>query len=140
MKQTVAFNPENFLEAAKAFLTGAASEAEFRTIVGRAYYAAYGSLRMRLCRAKGVDPDELFGKSGRHSKLIRSIENSSHDIRQVLFSYQRLWVERVHADYDYSAQMTHDDAKSAVSDAAWVIKQLANIQDRKFKSFPLATP
>ena len=135
----MAFDPESFLAAAQALLgSSASSEADFRTIAGRAYYAAYGSLRVRLCRAKGLDPAKLFGKSGRHVDLIRGISRSSHGIRRVQIQYQRLLAKRARADYRYSDRVTRGDAEMAVSDADWVVSHLASLSDRDFRSFPLA--
>lgn len=86
-----------------------------------------------------MEPDKLFGKLGRHHELIRGIQTSSRDsdIRKMLTQYQSLWTKRVRADYNYGVKVTYDEAESAVSDAAWVAKQLANAQDKEFESFPL---
>ena len=134
----MAFDPESFLAAAKAFLGSASTEADFRTIAGRAYYAAYGSLRVRLCRAKGLDPTKLFDKSGRHVDLVRGISTSSHGIKRVQIQYQRLLAKRVRADYRYGERVTQGDAEMAISDADWVVSHLASLRDREFRSFPLA--
>ncbi len=64
----VAFGPGGFLENGRLILGKApGSEAAARTVCGRAYYAVYGSMRIRLRRAKGVSADHLFGRAVRHS-------------------------------------------------------------------------
>lgn len=110
----------------------------FRTVCGRAYYAVYGAMRSQLCRAKGVSPRHLFGRTGRHSDLIAALARGSAQFKSVSRQYRRLHIARVSSDYRYTDPVTRPDAERALRDAEWVASRLNNIPEREFRSFPLA--
>lgn len=132
------FDPAGFLETARSLLDGQPDEADIRTACGRAYYAAYGTMRRRLCEAKGVSPDRLFGKTGRHGDLVNAIWRSPR-LRNVGAQYQRLLSKRVQSDYKSDSEVRRADAEIALQDATWVVAQLVKIRDRDFQSFPLVS-
>ena len=135
----MAFDPVGFLETGRFLLgQGPVSEATFRTVCGRAYYAAYGTMRHRLCRAKGVTPRNLFGRAGRHGDVIKALNLGSARFKRLGFQYQRLFITRVKSDYNYSTEVTRQEAVRALEDAEWVASRLASIPNRDFKSLPLA--
>ena len=135
----MAFDPAGFLETGQFLLAqGPGSEATFRTVCGRAYYAVYGTMRSRLCRAKGVSPRDLFGRAGRHGDVINALKLGSARFKRVGIQYRRLHIERVKSDYRYTDRVTSHDAERAIGDAEWVASRLASIPNREFKSLPLA--
>ena len=93
-------------------------------------------MRTRLCEAKGVSPDQLFGKAGRHGDVVKAIWQSPR-LRNVGVQYQRLLAKRVQSDYKYDSEVRRSDAEIALQDATWVVAQLAKTRDKDFRSFPL---
>jgi hypothetical protein len=137
----VAFDPLEFLETGRLLLGQASgSEATFRTVCGRAYYAVYGTIRGQLSQARSVPPDHLFGRAGRHGDLINALNLGSAQFKSVGIQYRRLHIARVSSDYDYAGRVTRHDAERALSDAEWVASRLNNIPEQQFRSFPLAPP
>ena len=135
----MALNPVGFLETGRLLLANASgSEATFRTVCGRAYYAVYGMMRSRLCRAKGVSPGHLFGRAGRHGDVINALTRGSAQLKSVGLQYRRLHITRVRSDYRYSAEVARQEAERALDDANWVASRLTSIPEREFKSLPLA--
>lgn len=98
----MSFDPGTFLDVAKSLLSGASNEAEFRTVSGRANYAVYGVMRARLSRAKGIAPDRLFGRAGRHGDVVSAIWKSSGGFRHVGVQYQRLLAKLKDKDFKSS--------------------------------------
>lgn len=134
----MAFDPAEFLETAKSVLADGQCERDFRTVAGRAYYAAYGTMRTRLSRAKGIHPDQLFGKAGRHSDIVRAISLSSPALRKIGAHYLRLYSERVKSDYKYDTEVRRGDAEMALQAASWIVSSLNSLRDRDFRSAPFA--
>ncbi len=114
-----------------------ASEAAARTACGRAYYAVYGTLRVRLCRAKGKAPGDLFGPRGRHGDVINALALGSARFKGIAAQYRRLHIRRVNSDYRYSAPVARQEAERALNDADWVAAQLTSIPEREYRSLPL---
>ena len=134
----MAFDPVGFVETGRILLARApASEAAARTACGRAYYAVYGTMRILLCRAKGVSAKHLFGQAGRHGDVINALTLGSAQFKSVGAQYRRLHITRVKSDYRYSAQVVRQEAERALDDADWVASRLTSIPDREFKSLPL---
>ena len=133
----VSFDPGTFLDVAKSVLSAASSEADFRTVSGRAYYAVYGTMRKRLCGAKHLSPSRLFGKAGRHAELLSAIHRGTRGFQDVGAQYGHLYAKRTRSDYKYETPVTREDAKRAVDDAKWVVSRLGRIRDKDFSSFPI---
>ena len=130
------FDPATFLATAKAVLKAGSSEADHRTIAGRAYYAAYGLMRARLCSAKGTGAPALFGPRGRHKELTDAASRLK-PFNGVAPLYNGLRVLRNRADYTYNTVVSRRDAVTAVDDADWVLRQLRGFTQGDYKSFPL---
>lgn len=135
----MAFEPDSFLQAARTMSNVASTEADFRTVAGRCYYAVYGYLRERLCAAKGTTPEILFGGSGLHGRLAKRVSLVS-PFTEVGFLYNGLLTRRTNSDYKYRFTVSRDDAGSALKDAEWVLRKLRDIGDEKFETFPLEPP
>ena len=135
----MAFDPAGFLKTGRFLLAEApGSEATFRTVCGRAYYAVYGVMRSRLCRAKGVSQEDFFGRTARHSQVINALNLGSPRFKRLEFQYRRLHITRVKSDYIYSSEVARQEAERALHDAEWIASRLTGIPDREFKSLPLA--
>lgn len=135
----MAFDPAGFLATGRFLLAKApGSEATFRTVCGRAYYAVYGTMRNQLCQAKGVSPGDLFGPAGRDGEVINALALGSAPFRSLVAQYRRLHIARVKSDYRYSAQVARREAERALDDADWVTSRLSGIRDREFRTLPLA--
>ena len=135
----MAFDPAGFLGTGRFLLAQAPqSEATFRTVCGRAYYAVYGTMRSRLCRAKSVTPRILFGRAGWHGDVINALNVGSARFKSIGVQYRRLHITRVTSDYRYTDPVTHNDAERSLGDAEWVASRLTSIPASDFKSLPLA--
>lgn len=131
------FDPGGFLSSARALLSQSHAEADCRTASGRAYYAVYGTLRTRLCRAKGQTPERMFGKSGRHIDLAKGLPVGSSAFKQLAAFYNSLLALRVRSDYEYHRPVTADEAAEALTKAEWIVSRLQSIRDNEFRRFPL---
>ena len=128
-----------FLETGRLLLAEAqGTEAMFRTVCGRAYYAVYGTMRSQLCRAKGVSPEDLFGRAGRHGDVINALSLGSAQLKSVGVQYRRLHITRVKSDYSYSGEVARQEAERALDDADWVASRLTGISKKEFRSLPPA--
>ena len=135
----MAFDPIGFLATGRLLLAKApGSEATFRTVCGRAYYAVYGTMQSQLCRARGLSPGHLFGPRGRHGDVLNALALGSAQFKSIAAQYRRLHLARVKSDYRYSAQVARQEAERALDDADWVTSRLSGIPDREFRTLPLA--
>lgn len=133
------FDPAEFLATAKSVLMNGQCEGDFRTVAGRAYYAAYGTMRTQLSRAKGIPPDQLFGKAGRHSDVVRAISRGSPALKKIGAQYRRLYSTRVRSDYKYDTEVRRSDAEMALQAANWIISTLTNLRENDFRAAPFAS-
>ena len=109
----MAFDPGEFLGAARSLLKVPGNEAVFRAVGGRAYYAVYGTMRARLCGAKDVSPKELFGQAGRHGDVIKALDRGAPRFKSLVHQYASLHFVRVKCDYRYDERVTLRDARRA---------------------------
>lgn len=132
------FRPEAFLESAAVLLRQSRlHEGHCRTAVGRAYYAAYGTLRARLCQSKHLPADRLFARRGRHGELVKLLALSGGRFSSIQAQYRKLYRGRVLSDYVYGDSVARADAEEAYEDARWVVDKLMRLGDRHFRGFPL---
>lgn len=135
----MAFKPDLFLVTAQALLKRASSEADFRTVAGRAYYAAYGYMRQQICFHKNVTPQKMFGRSGRHTDVAKATVGSG-SFKKITQPYNSLRVLRTTSDYIYTGDVSKADAEGAVNDATWILRELRRLSSSDFKNFPLTPP
>lgn len=96
------FDPKQFLHLAKTISAGTnSSEAEFRTSVGRAYYAVFLIARDRLFILGRLDSIEEIPDL--HSKVVKEVRSIKRPLGDKLDALRRI---RVQADYVLSAQDT----------------------------------
>lgn len=127
------FDCQSFVEVAGAILEdvltgGSASQGHFRTIVGRAYYGAYGYLRQRIVKACG----NCFGTAGKHTQLISACLGPAANPHVVRIGsrLQQLQALRVRADYecDSSLNITSNEAETAVDIANKLCDKIGKLQ------------
>ncbi len=119
--------PREFLETA-ADLSSGVREADWRTSIGRSYYALFLALREVLLAG---DPRRLLSSGGGrrlgHEFLVRCLKNCSdadvNEIGDILFD---LKIKRHDADYDLSVRIDRQAATRSLADA----KNLAEHVDR----------
>ncbi len=98
--------PRAILDVADGLITGA-EEAEWRSAVSRAYYAAFHAAR-ELLRACGFDVPRA---DAAHAYLWLRLANSGHpDIRQAGNELNELRQVRNRADYDVEGDFPHTPA------------------------------
>lgn len=111
------FEPKKFLEISKE-LDGCnpKNEAHFRSIINRAYYAAFGHL-------KNLNPGYSHGISV-HQDLIKTLKNSN-DTKDIIIGkkLEDLFERRKKADYKYHLQIKSSDCRYAVRTAEEIIKK-----------------
>lgn len=108
------FRPEDFLALAKDLLERSRSEAILRTVISRAYYAAFQHVR------------EHSGRQGiRHSELWREIDRADFDSGHLGDRIRRL---RNAADYADPMPDLEEDARWCVGRAEQLICNFGNAQ------------
>lgn len=119
--------PWEFLETA-ADLSSGVREADWRTSIGRSYYALFLALREALLA--GIPRRLLSSGGGRrlgHDFLVRCLKNCGdsdvNEIGDILFD---LKIKRHDADYDLAVRIDRQAATHALGDA----KRLAEHVDR----------
>ena len=133
----MAFDPERFIDSAEGLLRAPSTQANFRTAMGRAYFAVYGVFRERVCEAKGVTPRALFGRSGRHGHVVRLVGMSA-DFKRLHIDFQALMAMRVNSDYRYHLpDYKRPDVESAVDSAKDAIALMKRTEKAAFRAFPL---
>lgn len=133
----MSFNPSDFVGTADRLLASAKNAADRRTVVGRAYYAVYGSFRSRLIAAKGSTSRKLFGQSGKHTRiLVRMTWLSEFKAMQLRLS--GLFRQRADCDYEYDDQHTPstEKARGAVDTARDLLEELDAIEEKHYRNFP----
>ena len=102
-------------------------EAEFRAVIGRAYYSAYHKCNEfhSALPSPGLEPDS---NQGAHAKLIKrlgspTVTNGEVKKQSKMLSYmlQTLKKDRTDADYELSLDIALPDAKRSVLDAGKII-------------------
>jgi uncharacterized protein (UPF0332 family) len=113
-------NPRDFLDVADSLL-GGISEAEWRSAVSRAYYAAFHVVRHLLVQCGFSVPD---GEQA-HAYLWLRLANAGHpDVQQVGSDLGAIRTVRNSADYDLNRFMHHGTAANQIQAAEDVIHLL----------------
>jgi hypothetical protein len=114
---------QQYLAYAREICGEESSEACLRTVMSRAYYAAYWKARRRV-EKKGI----TIPKTNAHEAVwdeYASIKNSTFTpIREIGI---RLKTKRAWADYESAPSVTHKDAETTLEDAAELIGDMEEI-------------
>ena len=112
----MAFNPLDFLEFSKSLKEAANSEAQYRTILNRAYYSVFGYLRQNI--------NHTFSDGlSVHKELIDYLKKSGVKKEKIIGSkLEFLFGERKKADYDYSIEILDWHCQNVISDAEKIIE------------------
>lgn len=107
------FNPKGFLDTASKLYDICDTEADYRTIINRAYYACYAYLDYRF----GAVGDT--NNTSKHQRLINYlINNSNSTVVRIGTILELLFQNRKHADYYLNiARITKENAKKAIESA-----------------------
>ncbi len=108
------FSPEDFLTLAEELLRRDRREATLRTVISRAYYAVFLSLRRSLARS-----------GTRHSELWREVGRIDHKSGLVGDRMRNL---RNAADYEDPMPELEMDAAWCVERSGWLIRNFGNSQ------------
>jgi uncharacterized protein (UPF0332 family) len=119
------FDHGDFLRLARELIDGEGREdpARIRTACGRAYYAAYGSLRLKLA---GLG--DLFRGKGYHRQLIDACgECGVKTVKKLSKRMKQLWEYRSDADYKPEIEMLPERAETAISIAEDLGERIRNL-------------
>lgn len=116
-------NPHDFLEVANALITGT-SEAEWRSAVSRAYYAAFHVARLLFQQCGFAVP-----RADRaHAYLWLRLTNSGHiDVQEAGNALNTLRGMRNEADYDLDRPVAHHAAFGQVQLAETIVQTLETV-------------
>lgn len=119
--------PDDLLAEAKALAAAArASEARRRTVIGRAYYAAYHAL-LQAVQAKGyVYETKQKRPAGHHENLIHWCEHlqGDPDLKQSARRLLTMKKDRVSADYKLHVRLNYDLMQAVLEDAEALVSDL----------------
>ncbi|MEQ8811238.1 MAG: HEPN domain-containing protein [Imperialibacter sp.] len=108
------FDPKSFIQVSKDLESGQ-TEAHFRSIINRSYYAAFGYIRNSL----GIHTEDGSVHQATISTLMGSV-NTSHKIAAKRL--ETLFKLRKEADYKHNKPMQAWRCESVISDAEAIIK------------------
>lgn len=119
----MAFDWEQYLALARRLAAAAGpTEADLRTAVSRAYYAAFN-------RARVLAGQQLPSAEGSHERVWRELERA-HDRERMAIgkSGSRLKQERVRADYRSGESVTLPEARTAIEMAESLIRKIERVR------------
>ena len=129
------FDAEAFIHVARDLLdsanTTASREAQCRTAAGRAYYAVYGLMRMRMCDAVQRD---VFRGAGNHGKVAKGLKwHGTTPLKRIAPYFNVLLDYREKSDYDYATRVDEDDANDAISKAEWILGRIRTLRSHHYR-------
>ena len=112
--------PEQMLEDAQQLLNVVPHEGRRRTIISRAYYAAYHFLLEHPCCADFVRP---LGK-GTHSALLKFLSESREpNVQHTAAILTDLYGRRIEADYRPHMHVLRNSESDCVEDATYIMEE-----------------
>lgn len=110
----------HFLDEAQDLLANAKTETRYRTVIGRAYYAAFHFLSAEA-ESAGFTPT---GRGDDHTLLIRYlVGHQKQEFRHSGALLRRLKASRTQADYRLLRWIQHREAKDAFLSAEEIMEQ-----------------
>jgi hypothetical protein len=114
-------NPEVFYQVARDLAARGRDEGEWRTAIGRAYYACYHLARLGCRRKWSWSPPE----QGRHRAVVRKLrQHHQHYLADHLSQLLNL---REHADYDLDTPVDRALCDGALALAAALVPRLRSL-------------
>lgn len=109
------FDPERFLELSKELIDDPNYDGEgvSRTVVGRAYYAAFLIVKRRL-----EESGKRFPKKKSHQRVINALKRRDHALGDKLFQLLRL---REDADYVMGGRVNEKTAKNSIRLSEYIV-------------------
>lgn len=130
------FPPEEFLGFAKVLRSTSvpSSEGRWRTVCGRAYYAAFKATSNAICEKYGFDVDSVLP----HETLCAKLASTTGDdeMREFGNTLNTLRLRRVHADYRLARPLSKEHEADAVKDSGEALDLLAKVRPRLPKITP----
>lgn len=114
------FNPENFLDIARILKDNIEMEEQgkIRTVIGRAYYAAFLTTREYLNKYKGIS----FHKERQHQEVIDALDDlDKFDLKNWLESLRD---NRVIADYYLDMELDMNKCEKSIVLSEEIINSL----------------
>lgn len=112
----MSFNPKLFLDIANE-LTAGKSEAHYRSIVNRSYYAAFGCLNQKFnFKYSGISAHITMYKD-----LQSSIDKNERKLGKRL---EQIFERRKDADYDYSKMIGEGAVDFSINTATYIIENI----------------
>lgn len=106
------------------------ASSHFRSVVSRAYYAAYSALTAGL-DAKYRSQFKHGDNNPTHAQLLKLVARNlmpkvltTSECRTIKTYLYQLWAMRVRADYDPNASIGRDEAINAITLAASVLRSM----------------
>ena len=116
------FNPDAFIDVSRSLSGDGRNEAEYRTAIGRALYAAFLRAREELeTRGEGVkvsDPGTAGDEHGKVRAAFKIGGGFRHD--GVSQRFGSLYALRYKSDYDLDATINQEDAMQALKYAEYI--------------------
>ena len=120
------FAADRFLTTARHLMDSGDDEADWRTVVGRAYYATYGTVKNRACRVARISNFHLS-----HWQIRKVLAEGEWGV-QIAPLFETMTDLRNTSDYVYAKRVTKADAESALDLAVRVINLLRRVDDDAF--------
>lgn len=121
----MSFDPKSFLDTARE-LSASNKEESVRTMVNRAYYAAFGVAREKT----GV-----YKSKETHQSVIKYLtESEDHKLIKVGKSLEALYLKRQSADYAYKNNLYASAYSNVINDAKSIISRIEAIFDKQRSS------
>ncbi|WP_419941679.1 hypothetical protein [Candidatus Palauibacter sp.] len=126
------FCPEDFFETAKELKDKRfPTEADLRTAVGRAYYAAYGAAKARYLAAQAPGNREI--RHGEVGSIIMGVVPGP----VIAKTWDALMRMRKTSDYVYDQPVTKQDARSALDHSDILLTAIRQADDASFKKISI---
>ena len=117
-------DPLDFLEVARS-LSGANGESEWRTSVGRSYFAVFNQARLRVEPLKALPGDHEA-----HRALVYYLTSApNRDLSSVGQYLKDLRMSRNEADYDMQTAVSDQYSRVALGKADRAVTALAGVTD-----------
>ncbi len=126
------FRPADFFDTAKELKDKRfPTEADLRTVVGRAYYAAYGAAKARYLAAQPLG--NLKIRHGQVGSIIMGVVPGP----VIAKTWDALMRMRNTSDYAYDQPVTKQDARSALDHSHILLTAILQADDASFKNISI---
>ncbi|MBW6536889.1 MAG: hypothetical protein K0B11_17915 [Mariniphaga sp.] len=118
----MSFSPQTFIKIAEEIKIMGNSEAHLRSFINRAYYGAFGYIKVKL----NIYSDGASVHREVYENLLRSPSRNKQIAGKNL---QRLFKKRKQADYNYNITIQNFECNSTIEDAKRTIELFDSDED-----------